>query len=167
MKVVALILSTFVLALLCHEVQAGCGSWSMSTYTVDEGDFSVPLTAQQDPDDPQSLQYSTRGDSAIGNEKYLTFDIVTQYFHIIYMYVAGSDYAGSSGILTFSNGVQSEVTIFVLDDEDLESTESFFVDLRLLGTDTVCDTATVVILDEVPTTSPPTTPRMLILNTNS
>lgn len=72
MKVVALILSTFILALLCHEVQAGCGSWSMSTYTVDEGNFSVTLTALEDSDDPQSLQFSTRGDSATGNEKCLT-----------------------------------------------------------------------------------------------
>lgn len=97
-------------------------------------------------------------------------DIVTQYFHI---YVAANDYFGSSGILTFSAGAQSNVTILLRNDEVLESTESFFVDLRLLDTNnTVCDTATVIILDNEPTTSPPTTPppttpRMLTLNTNS
>ena len=72
MKVVALILSTLILALLCHEVHSGCGSWSMSTYSVDEGSSFVTLTAQADPNDPQSLEYNTRGDSATGNKKCLT-----------------------------------------------------------------------------------------------
>ena len=66
MKVAALILSTFILALLCHDVHSGCGSWSMSTYSAGEGGF-VTLTAQADPDNPQSLQFNTREDSATGN----------------------------------------------------------------------------------------------------
>ena len=52
-------------------------------------------------------------------------------------------------------------------DDDSESTESFFVDLRLLNTNTVCDTATVFIIDDEPTEAPATTQRMLTLNTNS
>ena len=55
----------------------------------------------------------------------------------------------------------------MLSDDVSETTESFFVDLRLLGTNTVCDTATVFIIDDEPTEPPATTQRMLTLNTNS
>ena len=70
MKVVALILSTFVLALLCLEVQCqtDCGSsrWLMSSYEVDEdstGSF-IQLRAESSPG--QSLQVFSSAGSATG-----------------------------------------------------------------------------------------------------
>lgn len=66
MKVVALILSTFVLALLCLEIQCQttCGSWLMSSYEVSEAGGFIELRAQSSPG--QSLQYSTSDGSATG-----------------------------------------------------------------------------------------------------
>ena len=65
----------------------------------------------------------------------------------------------------------SDVLILLRDDNDLDAGESFFVDLTLIqiGMDpvTVCDTATVVIMDNEPTEPPTTMPRTLTLNTNS
>lgn len=66
MKVVALILSTFVLALLCLEVQCQttCGSWLMSSYEVNETNGFVELRAQSSPG--QSLQVFSSAGSATG-----------------------------------------------------------------------------------------------------
>ena len=164
MKVVALVLSTFILALLCHEVhcQVGCGSWVQPSYTVGEGDNFVTLTAQGSSG--QSLQFASRADSATGNYKISHIDVVvTQYFYIAGP--PGGDYNGASGILTLSTTTQQQVFIVIVDDDESESTESFFVDLSLLD-GTFCGTATVLILDDEPTSPPPTTPRMLIVNIN-
>ena len=164
MKAVALVLSTFILALLCHEVhcQDGCGSWMRSNYTVSEGDSFIALTAESSSG--QSLQFSSRADSATGNYKISHIDVVvTQYF-----YTAGppgGDYNGASGILTFSSTSEQQVFIVIVSDDVSEPTETFFVDLSLLD-GTLCETATVIILDDEPTLPPPTTPRMLIVNIN-
>ena len=66
MKVVALILSTFVLALLCLEVQCqtGCGSWLMSSYEVNETAGFIELRAQSSAGQP--LRAVSSADSATG-----------------------------------------------------------------------------------------------------
>ena len=76
---------------------------------------------------------------------------------------AVDDYLGGSGILTFEAGdTQQDVLIFIVNDEDSESTESFFVDLSLLD-GTFCENTTIMIMDNEPTSPPPTTPRVLIV----
>ena len=85
MKVVAFILSTFILALLCLEVHCQvetCGSvsWTQQSYTVREGDNFVSLTAQSSLG--QGLQFVSRADSATGNYKVSHIDVVvTQYYY--------------------------------------------------------------------------------------
>lgn len=69
MKVIALVLSGLVLALLHCEVHCQCGSWLPQVYTVNEGDSngSVTLTAQfSGASSQQFLQYATRDGTATG-----------------------------------------------------------------------------------------------------
>ena len=70
----------------------------------------------------------------------------------MYIYIAGAegDYIGGSALLTFNPGDMSQsVSLFIIDDQLSEGTESFSVVLSLLD-DTVCDEATVLILDDEP-----------------
>ncbi len=87
MKVVALVLSTFILALLCHEVRCQeCGTnttWSMSTYSVSEGAGIVSLTARQGSSG-QALQFSSRADTAIGSYKISRTDVVRYNHYCLY-----------------------------------------------------------------------------------
>ncbi len=108
--------------------------FSPANYTVSELGNSITLTVfanrQGNPNDQLTVQYQTFGGTAF----------------------EGADYAGAAGILTFGPGeTQKTITVQILDDNLIESTENFFVVLSNPGPGVGLgsgSTATVDIADD-------------------
>ena len=87
-----------------------------------------------------------------------------QYCITLLLYTDQGDYFLGSGILIYAvNDTQQDVIVFVINDLASEQTESFFVDI-LSANGTLCDTATVFILDD---DQVPTIQRMLMVYTSN